>query len=123
MKTTHITTKQLGLENIKLEAYHGTGGNFRMCPDGGGPASISIGLDYDKFSSVEAILLHEVLEFLMARMGLRLVPDPAWNVGHDAYVFHFNHPQFTELCQSSAYYIGQVTPKLEEAWNKIHKKN
>jgi hypothetical protein len=121
MKTTHIITKQLGLENVRLLGYMGTGGDFQMCPSDGGAGKINIGLDYDLFSSVQAILLHEVLEFLMAKGGMRSVPDPAWNVGHDAYVFHFNHPQFTELCQNAAYYVNQVTPALEEAWTKTKK--
>jgi hypothetical protein len=81
----------------------GRGGAF--CTDGkpwatgiraAGPPVVEVGLSYQDFDDVVAVLLHESFELYCCIHGLRYDHAPNYGLGQDSYLFILKHPDLTE---------------------------
>lgn len=75
-----------------------------------------------RWREVLEVLLHEVHEYALTRIGARLVSCDKDNVDNAAYVFHATHAQFTQAIQWASWFLCPAMPDLCDAWKKWHKK-
>lgn len=122
MKQIKVGTFPIGHENVELYAAPDLdGGCFYFRPDDNSPPRIKIGLDYDRWDELVSVLLHETMEFLMARLLYRY-EQTGVKGDHASYLFTFNHCQFSDLCQRQAKFISAALPELATHWNKLKAK-
>lgn len=117
-----IGSYQLGWRNLDLIADpKECGGSFFFVPDKAALSRIRVGFDYPEIGQAWAVLYHEALELLMADAGLRYrqsgsyVPNAS-----DAYLFHFDHNQFSEIAAKLAYFSLDAFPDFKAAWDLVH---
>ena len=97
-KEKFIGAFSVGPTNIRL--YFGSvgGGNFTMLPEDGGTAKIVVDppkkIGVSKFFDV---LLHELYEFAMSSLMLRMCVSPGYSRSHADYMFVMTHEQFGEV--------------------------
>ena len=117
--TVVIGTYEIGYEQCQLVIREGTGGEFFWIPEKGCIPRIAIGVDYDNWNEVVAILLHECLEFCKDRAGCRYNPTNTVSPReHGAYMFVMSHATFQDCCAKTAEFITPALPALARAWKK-----
>jgi len=122
MKQIKVGTFPLGHENVELYAIPSAdGGCFYFQPADNSLPRIKIGLDYDRWDQVVSVLLHETMEFLMARLLNRYEQTGVYG-DHASYLFMFTHCQFSDLCQRQAKFVAAALPEVAAHWNKLKAK-
>lgn len=115
-----IGTYRLGHELVDLYGDEAdTGGYFNLMTDNG-YGRITIGLGYCCMSEVLKVLLHETMEYLMTRAGVRF--HSCGKTSDDAadYKFFFDHAQFSELCARQAVFIDACLVDLQKAFEQLN---
>jgi len=97
------------------------GGEFRFFPDDGDLGEIVIGMDYNHWYEVVAVLIHECQEFIMCQRRLRYRKDRDVE-DQAAYVFIFNHQDYTQICLDIADFLVNILPDMNTKWKKWRKK-
>lgn len=98
MKQKIIGIYDLGFEQAQLVLREDIGGEFYCIPEKGSIARIKIGADQQHWSQIVAVLLHETFELLVMRAAGRWSPCSHLSRDHAAYLFSFNHTQFSDIC-------------------------
>jgi hypothetical protein len=111
---------RIGLEIVQVDLREGDGGEFYYFPENGTSPRIVIGADED-FEGVLAVLIHEVAELSMCRLGLRFIGSEDLSNDHSGYLFVLSHPQFSDICNRLALAIVTIQKDLQKAWKKWHK--
>lgn len=106
----------MGHESVNLTIRSGSGGEFTL-----DTATITIGIDYDDRQGLLDVLLHETMEYVLTRKGLRYYPCVDMANDQGAYVFMLNHAQFSDCCGAAAMFLLEAEPKLTIAWQKKQK--
>lgn len=109
---------ELGYESVQLVARDDTGGEFHLCSPRTNTGVITIGVDQDDFESVVAVLMHEAVEFSIARRGCRFLDSNDMGEDHAGYLFVMNHPQFSDIIAKSASFILPAIPLLRTVWTR-----
>ena len=123
MKQIHLGSFQLGWENVDLYVFpEEDGGCYYFCPDPKSLPRIKIGLAYDKWSHVLAVLLHESMEYLLERYGYCF--KKSGNISGDlsAKWFMLSHIEITEVWARQADFLADAIPALKKAYAKHVKK-
>lgn len=110
-----LGTLPLGYELVQLVARGDTGGEFHLCSPRTKGGVITIGVEHEDFSEVVGTLLHEAIEYSLARMGCRYVDSNDMGHDHAAYVFMMTHPQFSDALAKSATFVEPAIPLLRKA--------
>ena len=108
----------IGYEQVELVLREDYGGEFYATPEVGKIARIKIGADYENFSEVVEVLLHEALEFVMFREGCRLEPSNNRTNDQGKYIFHMTHAEFADVSAKTAECLTDALPDLGKAWKK-----
>lgn len=117
-----VGTYFLGHENVRVALRPGTGGEFFFCPKDKGSALIMVGHDQDRWHQIVAVLLHEAIEFKLARQGNRFDPAPITTTSHASYVFMMTHEQMEDMASAVGLFLTDVLPDLAKAWKTVKKK-
>ena len=122
MKQVIVGTYDLGAESVVLILRPGMGGDFhtRSDPPRKMPC-ISVGADSGSWQKLVAWLVHEVVEVVMMRMGLRYVPDVDYARDAAGYLFVETHAQHSEVCARVGWFLADCLPDLNKAWKKWKK--
>jgi len=122
MKKITVGTYEAGWEQIELVLCEGYSGRFYFIPkEKNKPPRIEVGADHDKFIDVLDVLIHEIDEYVMSKMGLRYRPTETVTNSHDNYIFHMTHMQFTDKTSRISEFIYHSTKPLHQAWKKWKK--
>jgi hypothetical protein len=116
MKQRIVGTYSLGAEYCELVLREDRGGEFYFQPEDGHIPRIKIGADYASWAEVVSVLLHETLEFCLARIKARFSPADDWGKDVHAYVFLLAHPDFSDICGRAAGFVVAALPDLSTAW-------
>ena len=111
----------LGCEEAELFLRDGTGGDVELCPGNGRPTKITLGGDYENWREIVDSLIHEVMELVMIREGLRFSPDPNHCSDMSNFIFCMNHVQYTNTCARVGMFIAECLPDLATAWGRWKK--
>lgn len=119
----HLGKCQLGWRSIDLYALpHALGGSFQCMPEIGVDSIMKIGMNYEAWSDVVEVIIHEVHEFNMCDLGLAFRPQNHYSqTCSDGVMFHFDHNQHTEACARTGYFIANYYNRLHKAWTDINK--
>ena len=117
-----VGTYFLGHENVRVALRVGNGGELYFCPKDKGSAIIIVGQDQDRWHQIVAVLLHEAIEFKLARQGNRFDPSPITTTSHASYVFMMTHEQMEDMASSVGPFLADCLPDLAKAWKLITKK-
>lgn len=82
---------------------------------------IEIGCRLD-WARTMTVLIHEVLELAFADMNGRFVPCPDYAEASDGYIFHMNHPAFSEASARVGYFLANSLPDISKVYNANKKK-
>ncbi len=110
-----VGTFYVGHEQVQLVLREGDGGEFWVTPERGSLPRIKIGAD-GEWKQVITRLLHEVLEFVLARSHARFEPSEDLSRDHAAYLFVLDHPTFSDWCARVSDFLSDAVPKLSAAW-------
>jgi hypothetical protein len=116
MRQKIIGVYEIGFEQAQLVLREDIGGEFYCIPEKGSIARIKIGADQRRWSDVVAVLLHETFELLVMRAAGRWSPDNNLSRDHAAYLFSFNHTQFSDICAKQAEFVAAALPDLAREW-------
>jgi hypothetical protein len=118
-----LTTTDFGHFKADIYIRDGLGGEFYSKYDGTALPRIVIGIDYerDEWDQLLNVLLHEVIECLLAISGLRFEQAPSTSWSTDRYTFHFDHPQFSEVISKASSGLVKIIPELKKAFVKNNK--
>ena len=123
MKRVLVGTYWLDGISCRLYLREGSdGGEFDTCPKLGETAWIRIAGDYTRLDYTIGILMHEVLEALLATGEHRYEGSNHKSWSADRYLFHFNHAQFAEVAVKAGEFFHDCYPALVKAWHKWHRK-
>lgn len=111
----------LGSFNVRLYWMESSGGDFTFRTDKVSTPEIRIGFDYDEWYDLLRVILHELLEFEIAHMGLRYSQSVDWGCDQSGYIFLFNHPQLSEVCGRIAFFMAQAIPEIQKKWKAYRK--
>jgi hypothetical protein len=106
-----------GMHFVDLYARSGGDAEFRMQPEKGKNARITVGIDacwWVVFSS----LTHEITELTYTDMGLRMVPGPDISRDNGNYTFVMTHTQYSEAMARVGLYLSMAVPDLQQYWKK-----
>lgn len=122
MRQKIVGVFRLGDEFCELVLREGTGGEFYFTPGDGHVPRIEIGGDYDSWGRVVNCLVHESVEFSLARLKCRFLSQD--DNGDDAhgYLFVASHPDFSDACARAAIFITDALPPLATKWKGWKKK-
>lgn len=121
MKQLIVGCYDFGVGQCELVLRAGIGGEFYVVPEPHRCPRIKVGADYDEWREVMSCLLHEIIELQMTLTGCRYNPAPDCARDHASYLFLMTHPQFSEVCARSAFFISEALPDLAKAWKKWKK--
>lgn len=117
-RSIHVGTFQLGWTNVDLYLDPDeSGGCFYFAPNDKDTPRIRVGLDGMSWRDVVEVLLHETLELVLTRRDLRYVPTGRIACGHDSYVFHCDHNDFTQAVAEAAAFMVDTVPAVSKAYN------
>lgn len=116
MKQKIIGIYDLGFEQAQLVLREDIGGEFYCIPEKGSIARIKIGADQQHWDQVMAVLLHETFELLVMRAAGRWSPCSHLSRDHAAYLFSFNHTQFSDICAKQGEFLAAALPDLAREW-------
>ena len=121
MKQVIIGTYYSGYEQVELVLREGLGAEFYFCPENKHVARIKVGVDQYEWWQVINALMHEILEFNLARLSGRFYQTEYVCKDTGAFTFMFGHGTFTEATARSAEYMADALPELEKEWKKWKK--
>lgn len=112
---------------------HKSGGQFEYFPDVSLPdgkhddetvSRMTIGfLHNDDWWEVFNVILHETWEMAAADHNVRYKrTDLFMSWASDAFVFHFNHNEFTEITAQSAHFLSFALDDIKKAWLAFRRK-
>lgn len=116
MREQFVGAFNIGFEHVRLVIREGLGGEFLTAP----VPTIWIGIQSKDWSLVWESLLHEAIEFVAFRAGVRYNPDNSLSSDHGAYMFIFNHGTFSDICAKVALFTIPALPLLRTAWETYH---
>jgi hypothetical protein len=118
-----LMTTDFGHYKIDIYIRDGLGGEFYSKYDGAALPRIVIGIDYehDEWCQLFNVLLHEVIECLLAISGFRFDQSPSTSWGTDRFTFHFDHAQFSEVISKASLGLVKIIPELKKAFTKACK--
>ena len=122
MKQKIIGDYYIGFDQCQLVNRAGTGSEFYPLPEKGHIPVIKIGMDYDKWRHVLAVLLHEAFEFELARHHARWEPHEDMGNEMSGFLFVMTHVEYSDICAKVAEYIADCQRDLYKAWKKWHKR-
>ncbi|MEJ2655584.1 MAG: hypothetical protein P8012_00100 [Desulfobacterales bacterium] len=118
-----LTTTDFGHYKVDIYIRNGIGGEFYTTLEGSSLPRIVIGIDYDRSEwwQLFNVLLHEVVECLLAISGFRFDQSPSISWGTDRFTFHFDHAQFSEVISRASLGLVKIIPELKKAFVKSYK--
>ena len=124
MKQKIVGIYEAGWENIEVVLMEGISGEFYFIPE---PSKnkvprIKVGADHNTWDKVLDVLMHEIDEYIMSKMGLRFKPSNNLNNSHDDYVFIMTHTQFTEKNARVSEFISGCSYDVNKAWKSWKKR-
>ena len=122
MKPRCLGDYEIGYESVSLYVRDGPGAEFyRQTKDANCPV-IYVGLETASWKEVVTELLHEALELTLDRLHCRLYSSRNLAGDTGAYVFVFDHPQFSACCADVGEFLADALPDLETEWIAWNKK-
>ncbi len=118
MKQKIVGTYKIGGEYCELVLRDGDGGEFYSLPEHGHVPRIKVGADYQDWDRIVSVLLHETMEFSLARIKCRFYPEDDFGGDTHAYIFIMSHPDFSDACARTAEFMTCALPDLARAWKK-----
>ncbi len=116
-----LGTYDAGLRFVDLYVRSGADAEFRMQPEKGKNARITIGIE-GRWWVVLSCLVHEITELIYTDMGLRMVPGPDIARDNGAYFFAMNHTQFSEATARVSLFLSEAPADLQQYHRKNRKK-
>lgn len=114
---------RLGAFNVDLIALPSDiGGEFNFCPENNAMPRIKVGLAYDFWDEVVAVLLHETLEMTLCAVNRRYLHSGKMTEDACSYIFVFNHDEFAQACGTAACFITPALPDLAALFKRTKKK-
>jgi hypothetical protein len=123
MTKAKIGTFPVGFQNVDLFVSSSLqGGEFDLSSDETSLPSITIGLCLSGWEECVSVLLHETYELILLITGCRyfISGDHSRDTGN--YVFHFDHPHFSDICGRAATFVVPAMPVLARAFRAYEKK-
>ena len=121
MKQVIVGNYSMGCDDVQIVLREGDGGEFWTHPEVGAIARVKVGAAHT-WNELVGVLLHEVIELQMTRLGYRLTPAPDYAKDNGSYVFLMTHTQFSEVVARCADCIAPALPDLATAFKKFHRK-
>lgn len=121
----HVGRFYLGWSQVDLFATmppHEGGGCFYYSPEDGRLPRIKVGINYNEWNTVIAILLHEAMEFALEGHRLRFTPSGQMADSHASYLFVMNHEEFAECVAITGSFMADCIPALAAAYSANQKK-
>ena len=84
-------------------------------------ARIIIGINCKQWYEVISVLLHEIGELNRIMSLCRYQRDNYYAGDLSSYIFHYDHIQFSDLCEREAMFLSDALPDLAKVWNKYKK--
>lgn len=115
----YIGTWALGWRNVDLYGRKGAnGGEFYFLPDARANARIKLSIDYEHWSEVLNVLLHETGEFLMQdrNHAYRQSGDRARDANN--LLFVFRHEEWSEIAAHQADFVADCYEHVRAAWER-----
>jgi hypothetical protein len=121
VKSRLVGTYTLGYEGLELWGTDDTGGGFYFYQEKKLRPKIEVGLNYNYWADVLAVLLHEAQELAAARMGLRFERTHQMSNDMGSYVFIMSHVEFTEVVARAADLLSECEADLKTTWKQFWK--
>ena len=123
MRQKIVGIYEAGWEQVEVVIMEGQSGEFYLIPEVGKNkvSRVKVGADHNTWHDVLDVLLHEIDEYVMSKMGFRFKPSNNLNNGHEDYVFMMTHTQFTEKNRRVSEFISGCSYDVHKAW-KLWKK-
>jgi hypothetical protein len=121
MKQKTVGIYQAGPDLIQLVAREGTGGEFYLYPGKDKIARIKIGMDYDYWWEAVKTCIHEIGEFARFKSGCRFIYDNDYSNNLGAFLFSYDHTQYSNLCAIEGMFLANALPDLNKVWKQWKK--
>lgn len=121
MRQQRVGYLRFGFETVEVVLREGDGGEFYSCPASGEVARIKVGADYDDWSEVVRVLVHELFEYAMFREKARYEITGDVSKDSGAYVFMFNHAEFSNIAGKVSQALADGLPAVATAWRRWKK--
>ena len=118
MDQINVGMYELGYENVELYLREGHGGEFYLNPEKALP-QIKLGGFHITWEDLYTALLHETIEFALTREGHRYIGSRYLGNDSGAFLFWFNHSEFSDVCAKAAEFITLAEKDLRIAWLKF----
>lgn len=120
----HVGKHQLGWRNVDVYILpYAKGGMFQALPNETTDAEMCIGMDYEHWSDVFEVIMHEAHEFSLCDIGVGFRKQNVYaQTCSDGVFFMYNHNEHTEACARSAYFMANTYKLMYDWWVKIKAK-
>lgn len=121
MKQVIVGTYDIGYEQCELVLQEGYGGSSFFIPEKGSIPRIKVGAESPRWVGIMQVIMHESIEFALARYGCKYNPSQDISGASEQCVMVMTHAQFTKCIADSAEFISACEGDLEKAWKAWHK--
>ena len=116
-----VGTYFIGHENVRIAFRPGNGGEFYLSPKDKGCALIVIGCEQNDWNTLVGVLLHEAIEFKLARQGNRFDPSPITTTSNASYMFMMTHEQMEDMASAVGPFLADCLPTVAKVWKTVKK--
>lgn len=121
MRQKIVGTYHIGDVSVQVVLREGGGADTFVHPGDIPNPRIKIGADVDTWGEVLGALVHEAVEYCMARLRVRFQRADSEHWDSTSYVFIFNHEQFSDISRRVGDFEARCLPDLLKAWRKWHR--
>lgn len=120
MKQRLLGTYPLGFAPVELFIRAEPGGSGEVYRDGKLP-TVCIGLDEEEWSSVVAVLLHEIFELVAMQQGTHHSPTLDLSGDTGRFLMVQDHRQFSDSCARAGEFLAACLPEVAAAYAAFKK--
>ena len=111
-----VNSYEMGYQAVQLVAREDLGGEYYLVPEPGHVPRIRVGIDYEYWREVVAVLLHEAMELAIDVHRAKYKQTNQIANDHGNYLFVMDHSQFTQVCAEVAEFVAFALPDLRKAY-------
>lgn len=121
MRQKIVGSYGMGWDQCQIVLREGDGGEFWLIPEMGSIPRIKVGAD-DSWENIVGVLCHELLELIFVMQRVRFERTNITGMGHDGYVFMFDHNQFSDAVMRLGNLVSICLPDVHKVWKNFNKK-
>ncbi len=118
MRQVIVGTFPMCSEYCELVLREDKGGEFYCMPEEGHVPRIKVGADYSAWGDVVEVILHEVMEFALARLKCRFEAADDFGMDLHGYLFIAQHKEFSDACARAAEFLVAALPAAKKAYQE-----